>query len=217
MGNRAVPAPIIIYRLVHTNTLPTLIERGGLHAPNFTPTDGLPYHTIHNLQVQASRRLTTIPCGPGGTIHDYVPFYFGPLSPMLLNLKTGRVAGYNEGQEPLIYLVTTVQKVEDKGGRYVFSDGHGLARFTNWYDKLSEMDQVDWAMVEQRYWSDQANDNDRMRRKQAEFLVYRKLDWTAILAVGVYNSTAKQRVHDVLDTHPGAHCPRVLVKDSWYY
>lgn len=217
MGNRTVPAPIIIYRLVHMNTLPTLIERGGLHAPNFTPTDGLPYRTIHNLQVQASRRLTTIPCGPGGTIHDYVPFYFGPLSPMLLNLKTGRVAGYNEGQEPLIYLVTTVQKVVDKGGRYVFSDGHGLARFTNWYDKFSEMDQVDWAMVEQRYWTDQANDNDRMRRKQAEFLVYREMDWTAVLVVGVYNSTAKQRVQDVLDAHPGAHCPRVLVKGSWYY
>lgn len=38
-------------------------------------------------------------------MHDYVPFYFGPLSPMMLNLKTGRVAGYEEDQEPLIYLV----------------------------------------------------------------------------------------------------------------
>ena len=30
-------------------------------------------------------------------MHDYVPFYFGVLSPMLLQLKTGRVTGYNEG------------------------------------------------------------------------------------------------------------------------
>lgn len=79
------------------------------------------------------------------------------------------------------------------------------------------MDQVDWGMVEQRYWSDQANDNDRMRRKQAEFLVHRELGWTAILAIGLYNSTAKQRVLDVLDAQPGAHCPRVLVKANWYY
>ena len=46
---------------------------------------------------------------------------------MLLNLKTGRVEGYNEGQAPLIYLTTTVQRVQDAGCQFVFSDGHGLA------------------------------------------------------------------------------------------
>ena len=34
--------------------------------------------------------------------------YFGYLAPMLLQLKTGRVAGYQEGQSPLLYLVSTV-------------------------------------------------------------------------------------------------------------
>jgi hypothetical protein len=48
-----------------------------------------------------------------GALHDYVPFYFGFLSPMLLQLKTGRVTGYNEGQEPLVYLKSTVQAVAD--------------------------------------------------------------------------------------------------------
>jgi hypothetical protein len=63
---------------------------------------------------------------------------------MLLNLKTGRVEGYNEGQAPLIYLTTTVQRVRDAGSRFVFSDGHGLARFTSWYDDLAQLDKVDW-------------------------------------------------------------------------
>jgi len=34
-----------------------------------------------------------------GVIHDYASFYFGPRSPMLLQLHTGRVAGYNETQD----------------------------------------------------------------------------------------------------------------------
>ena len=88
-------------------------------------------------------------------MHDYVPFYFGYLSPMLLQLKTGRVAGYTEGQEPLIYLQTTVQAVIGAGRRFVFSDGHGIAAFTHWFDDLARLDQVDWEMVYQRYWRDE--------------------------------------------------------------
>jgi hypothetical protein len=71
-----------------------------------------------------------IPCGPGGTIHDYVSFYFGYLSPMMLNLKTGRVPGYNEGQTPLIYLESSAQAVSESGGGFVFSVGHVIATFT---------------------------------------------------------------------------------------
>jgi hypothetical protein len=52
------------------------------------------------------------------------------MSPMMLQLKTGQVAGYNEGQQPLIYLVSSAQVVEAADIRFVFSDGHGLARFT---------------------------------------------------------------------------------------
>ena len=47
---------------------------------------------------KVSRQAKPITCGPGGTCHDYVPFYFGPLSVMLLNLKTGRVQGYDDGR-----------------------------------------------------------------------------------------------------------------------
>lgn len=217
MPTVSVPTPTLLYRLVHIDNLPTLLQRGELHAPNFTPNDGLPYRTIHNSQVQAGRHLRALPCGPGGTIHDYVPFYFGPLSPMLLNLKSGRVEGYSEGQDPLIYLVTTVQEVVASGAHYVFSDGHGLATFTNWYDDLSQMDQVDWSLVGARYWADQPDDNDRMRRKQAEFLIHEELDWTVIRAIAVYNSSAMQRVREILDARADAHRPKITVKGDWYY
>lgn len=75
MTTAAPPEPTLLYRLVHVDTLPTLLARGALHAPNNTPADGLPYRTIHNPTVQANRRVKTVPTGPGGTVHDYVPFY----------------------------------------------------------------------------------------------------------------------------------------------
>lgn len=136
---------------------------------------------------------------------------------MLLNLKTGRVEGYDEGQDPLIYLTTTLLKVQAAGCRFVFSDGHGLARFTGWYDDLAKLDQVDWDLVGARYWADQPDDNDRKRRKQAEFLIWQSVDWSLIERIGVLNQQVKQRVEALLDEFPQRARPPVEIHREWYY
>ncbi|MCU0808704.1 MAG: DUF4433 domain-containing protein [Candidatus Contendobacter sp.] len=217
MSTTAPPNPTWLYRLVHVDNLPTLLTRGALHAPHTTPNDGFHYRPIHNVSVQANRHVKTIPCGPSGTIHDYVPFYFGPLSVMLLNLKTGRVTGYNDGQEPLIYLLTTAQMIQQAGIRFVFSDGHGLATFTAWHDDLARLDQVDWEIVGARYWRDTPDDNDRQRRKQAEFLVWQSLDWSLLRGIAVLNAVMKQRVEAILNQFPQRTRPQIAVKSNWYY
>lgn len=206
-----------LYRLVHVDNLPTLLQRGGLHAPNATPDDGLPYRTIHNTNVQENRRVRAVPCGRRGTIHDYVPFYFGPLSVMLLNLHGGRVEGYHEGQDPLIYLVSSIERVQAAGCPWVFSDGHGLAALTNWYDDLDDLDEVDWSLVGERYWADNPDDNDRKRRKQAEFLVWEHLPWSAIAGIVVRNEKTKTVVESSLARYPFAGATQVVVRPAWYY
>jgi len=100
-----IPLPTPIYRLMHIDNLVTVLGHGGIHAPNHPPEGGHDYRAIHNVDIQKIRRTRPIPCGPGGTVHDYLAFYFGPRSPMLLQLHTGRVENYDEGQAPLIYAV----------------------------------------------------------------------------------------------------------------
>jgi hypothetical protein len=182
-----------------------------------TAATALPYLTIHSVSVQAGRHDRAITCGPRGTCQDYVPFYFGPLSVMLLNLKTGRVAEYNEGQAPLIYLTTTVSGLTDSGCQFVLSDGHGLVRITDWYDDLARLDQVDWSLVAARYWADQPDDNDRQRRKQAEFLVWKSVDWPLIEGIGVLDQQVKSHVEDVLEQHQDQPRPKVQIEAQWYY
>ena len=211
------PIPTPIYRFIHFDNLHICLRRGGLHAPNHTPSDGLVYKTIHNADIQAERRVRPLACGPRGVIHDYVSFYFGYLSPMLLQLKTGRVEGYNEGQEPLIHLVSSAQRVQESGAGFVFSDGHGIAAFTEWYADLSDLEKDDWDTVFQRYWADTVDDMDRQRRKQAEFLVYRFCDWELIREIGVLNPTMKDKVEGIMDQFPEG-CRRVVrVRRDWYY
>ncbi len=82
---------------------------------------------------------------------------------MMLNLKTGRIPGYTEGQQPLIYLVAHGQDVYHSGASFLFSEGHGIARITMWYDGCANLNQVDWDMVYQRYWWDTVNNMERKR------------------------------------------------------
>jgi len=122
-----IPNPVRIVRLMHIDNLSICLQRGGMHAPNNAPADGLIYRTIHNIEIQQQRQSRHIPCGPGGTIHDYVPFYFGVRSPMLYQLCKGQVENYDEGQDPLIYAVSSAQTVVQANMPFVFSDGHGIA------------------------------------------------------------------------------------------
>lgn len=73
---------------LHADHPALILARGGLHSTNHTPNDALPFRTLHNVDIQNVRRARPGPCGPGGAMHDYVPFYFGQLSPMLLRSKS---------------------------------------------------------------------------------------------------------------------------------
>lgn len=136
---------------------------------------------------------------------------------MMLKLKTGQVAGYNEGQDPLIYLVSTAQAVESAGLDFVYSDGHGLAMFTEWFEELDCLDAVDWAVVNLRYWTDTINDMDCQRKKQAEFLVHQCCPWTLIQEIVVIDVAMKQRVDSIQAAFPATQRRVVRVDRNWYY
>lgn len=206
-----------IFRLVHVDNLPTLLSRGGLHAPDHVPADGLAYHSIHDVDVQSARHQRAIPCGPDGTITDYVPFYLGRYSPMLFRLHTGRVANYDQGQRPVLHLVSSVGDIQKEGLGFAFSDGHGLASFTRWYDDLARLDQVDWETVRARYWASDKTDNDRQRRKQAEFLVHRFCPWKVIRGIVVIDQEMQGQVEEILAQNPEELRRPIAIRRKWYY
>lgn len=212
-----IPNPTPVLRFTHVDNLETIIRRGGLHAPNHVPNDGLPYRFCHSVEVQSARAAVPILLDPGGTIHDYIPFYFGYLSPMMLNLKTGRVEGYSEGQDPLIYLVSSAQAIRAAGLRFVFSDGHGLAMFTEWFDDLARLDAIDWDVVNLRYWTDTINDMDRQRKKQAEFLVHQYCPWSLVQEIVVIDAAMRHRVESIQAAFPAAQRRVVRIDRNWYY
>lgn len=110
-----------------------------------------------------------------------------------------------------------MQAVHERAAGFVFSDGHGIAAFTSWYDDLADLNRVDWETVGQRYWADTVDDMDRQRRKQAEFLVHRSCDWALIQEIGVLNRAMKTRVEGILSGFDAALQRPVNLHHDWYY
>lgn len=210
------PRPTLIFRLLHIDSLATILRRGVLHAPNRAPADGLPFRSIHRTDVQTNRRPFVLPCGPRGAVGDYVSFYLGPRSPMLLQLKTGQVADYNEGQEPLVYLVGTVEAFVAARLPFVFTDRHSLAVYAKWSDDAAELDGLDWTTIYATRWHKTVDDPERQNRKQAEFLVHAAVPITLCHEVAVVSPGAQANVV-ALGRAIGSNIPPVVVRPQWYY
>lgn len=87
--------------------------------------------------------------------------------------------------------------------------------FTSFYNDLDQLDQVDWDVMRARYWHDTLEDNDRLRRRNAEFLVHQHAPWTLVQEIGVmYRETAVTLRH-VLEGQ--THRPNVVIHKEWYY
>ncbi len=162
-------------------------------------------------------RSAWCPAARGGTLLDYVPFYFGPRSPMLYQLETGWVPGYSEGHLPMVYLVASAHDIAAAGIGFVFFDGHALTEMSLGFDTLDDLPRVDWSAVHARRWAGPGIDPDLQRRKQAEFLVHREMPWTAIRGLIVLDDGMKRRIEALLARHdPSTHRP-IEIRPAWYY
>ena len=205
-----------LYHITHADNLPRIVADGGLLCVADLRQAGQPaYVDIAHGHIQDRRARKRVPCGPGGTLCDYVPFYFAPRSPMLYAISRGAVAGYVGGQKPIIHLVTEAEAIAQAGLPFVFTDGHAVIQISEFFTDLSDLGKVDWALMAQKYWSDTDEDGDRKRRRQAEFLVHKFLPWETIARIGVNTTTLAGQVQQCLQGV--AHKPVVTVERSWYY
>jgi len=205
----------LIYHITHKDNLPEIISKGGLFAQNQMECESIEYSNIAHSGIQDRRSETIVPCGPGGHLHDYVPFYFAPRSPMLYAIKMGNVAGCSATQADIIYLVSSAQTIEAAKVGFVFTDGHGIMQLSEFYDDLDYLSEIDWDIMKERYWSDTREDPDRKRRRQAEFLVFNKFSWNLVEKIGVINRTVEREVIHTISI--ASHKPAVSVEADWYY
>jgi ssDNA thymidine ADP-ribosyltransferase, DarT len=183
--------PTSIYHMTHLRNLPSIIDAGGLIANNRLRQKQIGYTDIAHQTIQDRRATRQVPCGVRGVLHDYVPFYFAPRSPMLYSIHKRNVVSYQEGQTPVIYLLSDAESVASQGIDFTFTDGHAIMEYSCFCDDLNALEFdaefIDWDLMESKYWRDTEDDPNRKCRRQAEFLVYQLCPWDLIREIGVIN------------------------------
>jgi hypothetical protein len=209
-----------LLHFTHERNLRSVVETEVLLSDTAAQASGCIAIEVGDRGVKERRRGMVVTIDPGGCPADYFPLYFAPRSPMLYVISRGQVPEYQEGQDPLIYLVTDIESVIATGRPWVFSDGNCANAITDYSSDLADMaagqdSMVDWPLMRERYWNNTLEDGDRMRRRMAEFLVHEYLPWSAVRGIVVRTEEVSHRVQATLDSL-NDRTP-VRVKVDWYY
>lgn len=200
-----------IYRMIHVENLPRLLEWGGDWSQNQATQRGLSKRPIHHTDIMDARQRATIDVPPRGVVADYVPFYFGPRSPMLYAIKNGKVEGCKD-QKEIIYLVSSAEAVAEAKLPFVFTDGHAIIGYVNHFNRLEDLPKVPWDAIRAQYWN---NLVDGRCKRQSEFLVRDFFPLPLVGGIGVANEKRKAEVEEVLGA--AEISMQVKVCSGWYF
>ena len=187
-----------IYRMVHYENIEYILKNGmccqshPLADPNYID---IGYAKLISQRKEYKVRIDP----PNGNFGDCVPFYFGGHSPMLLNIKTGERDITRRPQEDIVFVCCKIFRiVYFCEAQWCFTDGHAKAKNSAYYNNVQELVKIDWQMVFEQWWRNTADDNDRERRKQAEFLVKYYVPVNCFHGLLVKNQQRKEGVERIV-------------------
>ena len=165
-----IPEKILLYRIIHWQNVEHALRHGLCYSEH--PQADPNFINIGHEQLISDRHTHPITqLTDAGSLGEYIPFYFGPYSLMLLMIKNGTPPVQKRPQEDIVYMISSVQAIKDAGLEYCFTDKQAKKALAGFYRDDKDLDKIDWEVVKAQYWRNTPEYIDRQDRKQAEFLV----------------------------------------------
>lgn len=213
MAPNLTPEKALIFRIVHVDSIEWILGNG-LHCETSATRDSH-YRAIGNPELIERRQRRIVPLPPGGTLSDYVPFYFTPYSPMLYNIHTGHGGIARQPNMNIAFLVSSLHRLIDLRLKFVISDRHAYLQVASFFQDLSELACLPWSDWQSRNFKRDPDGPERFERYQAEALVHRCLPVEALLGIVVYTQQQVSQVKQMADD--GGLKLKVLARPSWYF
>ncbi len=175
-----------IFHFTDIRNLDSIIKNG-LLCTNEKNKRGIEHHNIANMTIQERRANMDVTAGPGGKVHDYVPFYFSSINPMLLTLLNQK----NVDQNLIIYFCIKVQRLDQNDAVFTnYSANTAIPPI--FYDDTSYLAELNWNLIDYRGWK--AGTDEEKHKKMAEAMIHNRVGIQEIDAIVVYNECAKKYV-----------------------
>lgn len=201
-----------IFRIVHRDNVPWILQHG-LHAATSNVLDPN-FKNIGNADLIGRRTQRVVAAGPGGTLSDYIPFYFTPFSIMMLNIRTG----YNVKQLPneeIVILVSSLHRVAELGIPFVFTDQHAYPVAANYFTDLVDLRHIDWDLLNRRDFQHDPDDPGKKERYQAEALIWKHLPAEGLLGICSYTEAVDAGIRAELAKRKIQM--QTYVQRGWYF
>lgn len=199
------------YHFTLLDNLPSIIEHG-LLSTNRKNTQHIVHANVAEQGIQDRRQTMSVPCVPGRSVHDYVPFYFSKRTPMLLSIINKK----NVDQHLIIYLAVPVTLIEQRAG-VVFSDAAANTDIPpNFYDASNsqQLTTLNWEAIDSKIWG--WPDEQLRHQKMAELLVPDSIGINEISHLIVWNEEIKAEVEKIFNAK-GLVCPSIQFEPLHYY
>ena len=214
MALNLTPERGLLFRITHVANLPWLLANG-LYCANGAAADPN-FVAIGNPDLIGKRAHRQVPIPPGGTLADYVPFYFTPKSPMLLNITTGHNGIVRRLNQDIAILVSSCQAMNNKGVSMLFTDRHAYTATATWSDNSADLSRmIDWVILSRHDFARDDGYPDKMERYQAEALAHQHVPPDALLGIGCVSEAVRPAIEARVQA--AGRALQVFVRAGWYF
>lgn len=226
-----IPSPVFLFHVTAFQNLENIFVSGAIKSKNLLRAENINYVNIACNSIQ-DKRARTFVLDTNKTLHDFVPFYFAPRSPMLYKIINNDVPEAEEtNQENFVYLVSSVDDLSDQD--FVFTDYQAIVTYASFYNDLSDLNKICWDLLLEHPHLPEPNppfggyckfflNNDQnpryVKRKEArlaEFLVFPQVSIDKIYMIVVKTESMKEYVQNLL--HKYNINVTVEVRADWYF
>lgn len=177
------------YHFTHIDNIQSIIENEGLLCTNKIKKDNITYHNIASVKIQNKRSKMEIPVGCKGKLHDYVPFYFTTINPMLLGLLNRKVVD----QPYICFIAISIEKLLNEN--VIFTDSSANTdSLPNFYENPEDLSKLDWNQINSNTWHVVGEDR---HRKMAEVLVHKKVPLEWFDTIIVFDCSCKDKIQEI--------------------
>jgi len=204
-----------IFRITHISNVAWILANG-LHCSS-SPVQDPNFVQIGNPELIAKRSSRIVPVPPGSSLGDYVPFYFTPCSPMLLNIVTGHNGITQRPKREIVIVVSSLPRLAEQGVAFVFSDRHAYLQTAKFSTNVADLPvMVPWPRLQARNFQRRnADDVESFERYQAEALAHKHVPVTALTGIACYTSAEEANVRDLVQN--ASIQLAVAAKPEWFF